>query len=155
KEAMRSPNGVLDGDTYTALRLQLRDDGKPNANAIGLRFLARHLVTLDFPHRTMYLKRTSVGPLPVPPSDTAVSFLKSLKEGGGLPGWSKNDDGQVLSGLFGDDYPASGTLDIQKAGDSSVYHYTLFRATKESPWELKKAWRTNKKGHTIETYPRP
>ena len=32
-------------------------------NTVGLRFLARHLVTLNFPKRMMYLKRTSVGPL--------------------------------------------------------------------------------------------
>jgi hypothetical protein len=31
-------------------------------NAIGLPFLARHLVTLNFPRKTMYLKRTEVGP---------------------------------------------------------------------------------------------
>jgi hypothetical protein len=31
---------------------------------IGLRFLARHLVTLNFPGRTMYLQRRSAGPLP-------------------------------------------------------------------------------------------
>jgi hypothetical protein len=30
---------------------------------LGLRFLARHLVTLDFPARKMYLKQISVGPL--------------------------------------------------------------------------------------------
>jgi hypothetical protein len=28
-------------------------------NAIGLPFLARHLVTFDFPNHTMYLKRRS------------------------------------------------------------------------------------------------
>ena len=33
-------------------------------HVIGLRFLARHLVTLDFPRGTMHLKRTSVDPLP-------------------------------------------------------------------------------------------
>jgi len=30
---------------------------------LGLQFLARHLITLNFPKRIMYLKRTSVGPL--------------------------------------------------------------------------------------------
>lgn len=30
---------------------------------LGLRFLARHLVTLDFPNRKMYLKQTSIEPL--------------------------------------------------------------------------------------------
>jgi hypothetical protein len=29
---------------------------------MGLRFLARHLVTFNFPKRTMYLKQTRTGP---------------------------------------------------------------------------------------------
>lgn len=49
---------VWSGNTYTALVL---DQGQPGS--LGLRFLARHLVTFDFPRRTMYLKQTSAGPL--------------------------------------------------------------------------------------------
>jgi Aspartyl protease len=51
---------VWDGDTYTNLLVEKGE----NANLLGLRFLARHLVTLDFPNRTMYLLRQSPGPLP-------------------------------------------------------------------------------------------
>jgi hypothetical protein len=53
------PEVRFGGETYTdvVLRAHAR-------NNIGLRFLARHLVTLDFPRGVMYLKRTSVGPLP-------------------------------------------------------------------------------------------
>jgi hypothetical protein len=59
-----SGNGHLsgctwDGEIYTNLNIQAGE----HANMIGLRFLARHLVTLDFPNRTLYLKQTSVGPL--------------------------------------------------------------------------------------------
>jgi hypothetical protein len=32
-------------------------------NFIGLRFLARHLVTFNFPKRMLYLKRVSIDPL--------------------------------------------------------------------------------------------
>jgi len=53
------PNGVFGGNAYS--NLQLNGDGKENL--IGLTFLARHLVTFNFPKRTMYLKRTSVGPV--------------------------------------------------------------------------------------------
>jgi len=49
-------------ETYTNLLIHKSSDGADN-NAIGLQFLARNLVTLDFPKRTMYLKQTSVGPL--------------------------------------------------------------------------------------------
>ena len=44
------PEVVWDGATYT--KLTVGEGG----NLIGLRFLARHLVTLNFPKRTMYLK---------------------------------------------------------------------------------------------------
>lgn len=56
---VRVPECVWNGETYTNLIIEVAD----HANLIGLRFLARHLVTLDFPHRTMYLKQISVGPL--------------------------------------------------------------------------------------------
>ncbi len=42
---------------------------------LGLRFLARHLVTLDFPNETMYLRRQSAGPLP----GDKVSILKTTR----------------------------------------------------------------------------
>jgi hypothetical protein len=53
------PECVWDGETYTNLTIAAVD----HLNSIGLSFLARHLVTLDFPKRTMYLKQTSIGPL--------------------------------------------------------------------------------------------
>ena len=63
---VRSPNGVLGGNTYSNVDLHgldakvlLSGDSHTRLNGIGLRFLARHLVTLDFPNRTIYLKRTS------------------------------------------------------------------------------------------------
>jgi hypothetical protein len=54
----------FDGNTYTNLVYA----GNPNLlwpaeNWIGLRFLARHLVTFNFPKRTLYLRQRSVGPL--------------------------------------------------------------------------------------------
>jgi hypothetical protein len=53
------PNGLLGGESYT--NLYLRGDG--GNNLIGLSFLARNLVTLNFPKRTMYLRQKSVGSL--------------------------------------------------------------------------------------------
>lgn len=49
---------VWGGETYTNLLLG------NGGNVLGLRFLARHLVTLDFLNRTMYLRQQSIGPLP-------------------------------------------------------------------------------------------
>ncbi len=57
--AVRLRKCVWDGETYTKLKVQTGE----NANRLGLRFLARHLVTFDFPRQTMYLKRTRIGPL--------------------------------------------------------------------------------------------
>lgn len=51
------PKCEWNGEAYTNLII-LKGEG-----LIGLRFLARHLVTLDFPNRTMYLKQRHVGPL--------------------------------------------------------------------------------------------
>ncbi len=51
---------VFGGETYSDLALREHASG---TNGVGLRFLARHLVTLNSPKRTMYLQRKSVGPL--------------------------------------------------------------------------------------------
>jgi hypothetical protein len=51
------PECVWNGDTYTELVIQKGE------TFIGLRFLARHLVTFNFPKKIMYLKRTRSGPL--------------------------------------------------------------------------------------------
>lgn len=52
------PKCVWDGATYTDLRI-----GKGPQNLIGMRFLARHLVTFNFPKGVMYLKRVTSAPL--------------------------------------------------------------------------------------------
>jgi hypothetical protein len=57
--AVGLPQSVWDGETYTNLFVDIGRD----ANQLGLRFLARHLVTFDFPNQTMYLNQTSAGPL--------------------------------------------------------------------------------------------
>ena len=63
---VRLPECVWDGDIYTNLTVGRGE----NANLLGLRFLARHLVTIDFPNRTLYLLRRSAGPLPAAPADS-------------------------------------------------------------------------------------
>lgn len=61
KRGVGLPGCVWDGNTYTNINV-----GKAPSDCsswIGLRFLARHLVTLDFPKQTMFLKQTRTGPL--------------------------------------------------------------------------------------------
>ncbi len=45
------PQGAFGGETYTKLIID-----SANHNFLGLRFLARHVVTLNFPKHTMYLR---------------------------------------------------------------------------------------------------
>lgn len=52
------PRCVWDDTTYTNLVLE---PGRPNL--LGLRFLARHTVTFNFPKRVIYLKVTTANPL--------------------------------------------------------------------------------------------
>ncbi len=51
-----SPYGTFGGEKYRDVSLNV--EHVDDADGIGLNFLARHLVTLDFPTHTLYLKRT-------------------------------------------------------------------------------------------------
>ena len=124
---------VWNGETFTNLLIGA------GGNVIGLRFLARHLVTFDFPKRTMYLHQTSVGPLVDENMEAAAEFFKTLKEKGQLPGWSKNDKGTI----YLEPYPDFEAFDGRKNGDSSTHHYDVDRTSKDSPWKLQKAWQTD------------
>jgi hypothetical protein len=57
----RFHSGVWDGEKYSDIEVAPVD----HSNVLGLRFLARHLVALDFPNQKMYLKQTSVAPLKI------------------------------------------------------------------------------------------
>jgi hypothetical protein len=57
--AAHFPNGMFGGQMYTNLYVY----GGGGGNSIGLSFLARHLVTLNFPRRVMYLQCRNIGPL--------------------------------------------------------------------------------------------
>lgn len=132
------PKCVWGGNSYTDL--SVADGG----NALGLGFLARHLVTFDFPQRTMYLKRISSGPL----YDTGTQTLLSQLEQGQLPGLSKGDHGNLELQVA----PRSLALDVRRAGDSCLYHYKFTRASVDDLWTLRNAWRTDQNGRITEEY---
>lgn len=76
EEQARSPSGLFGGEKYLFVSLRVED---VESDGIGLRFLARHLVTLDFPKNSMYLLRQSPGPLPDPNLQTTrVKALEPL-----------------------------------------------------------------------------
>jgi hypothetical protein len=160
------PQCVWNSATYTDLCVgngaNATEDGR-GENSLGLRFLARHLVTFDFPHRTMYLKRTSSGPLVTheviaaakAAGNSVYPLAKKLMKKGQLPGCPKEDRGTLKKVFHFRFDPDTATLDAVKKGDSSTYHYEFTRASKDSPWKLQKAWRTDQDEHMVENYPVP
>ena len=153
------PECVWDGGTYTNLIVAAVDHTK----ALGLSFLARHLVTFDFPNRTMYLKQTSSGPLVgdilMEISDSEkrapAEYLANLKKKNLLPGLSRDDQGAVYFESYFNPGSKSANFDFRKNDDLSVYHYTVARASAAGPWKLEKAWQTGTNGLLVREYPIP
>ncbi len=148
-ESTLLPECTWDGGSYSNVFVQASKD----ANRLGLAFLARHLVTLNFPKHIMYLKQTSSGPLGDEGTYAAMLFLMDLKQNGQVHAWSKNDRGTII--LEAHDYPGTFDFRVWKPGDSSIHHYEVVRASVEGPWKLRKAWRTDQNGKTLEEYPVP
>jgi hypothetical protein len=165
----RAPDGVLGGQSYPNLHLRGVDpkllstgDAHIQFNGLGLPFLARHLVTLDFPEQTLYLKRTSVDALDHNDTnsyaksdiESAAKVLKNLEQNGRLPGWEKTDNMAASKATFIFD---SGfvTFNIQKNTDPSIYHYKFTQARYDGPWLLTKAWCTDPAGNVFQEYPVP
>jgi len=65
---------VWDGQTYTHLLVRRKD----GLNLLGLKFLARHLVTLDFPNQTLYLEQKSIDPIKKAERNVAAAQRNSL-----------------------------------------------------------------------------
>jgi hypothetical protein len=166
----RSPNGTLGGEVYHDLNLggleKTNIDVHTRFNTIGINVLSENLVTLDFPERTLYLKRTSDWPLVDKKTEaaensvdqSAADFSDSLRKKGQLPGWAKNDvaeDNAVAHWTHHTNGVDVVTFDQQKKGDSSVYHYTFTRPAQSSPWKLEKVWLTDQSGKTIKKFPVP
>jgi hypothetical protein len=170
KGQVHLPKAILDGSLYTDVNLQglkpklySSGDAHLKFNGIGLSFLSRNLVTLDFPHKTLYLKTVSAGPFvdramrkrANAEALSAVQFLKDLARQGRLPGWSKNDQpAQTDNAIqFHFSYPHIVTVDdFRKMGDPSLYHYRATRESATGPWKLVRAWRTDARGNMITKY---
>jgi Aspartyl protease len=165
----RAPDGVLGGDLYSGLHLRCVDpkllstgDTHIQFNGLGLHFLARHLVTLDFPEQTLYLKRTSIDALDQKDINastkldiaSAAKVLKGLEQDGRLPGWSKIDNMTASKGTFVLE-SRSITFNIQKSADPTTFHYKFTQSNHDGSWQLTRAWRTNPAGHIIQEYPVP
>jgi len=139
------PQCVWDGQTYTDIYVGTE------GNILGLGFLARHLVTFDFPRRTMYLKQVTDRPLLEAGFKSALDFLIDWKKAGRDPGWAKEEKGKIGP----ESHPDSETYGFvaRKDGDDRIYHYIVTRASKGTPWKLQKAWRTDRDGKVVEEFP--
>jgi hypothetical protein len=138
----RVPDAVLGGEIYSDVQLEketlLLGDPPRQFNGIGLYLLSRHVVTFDFPNHTMYLKRTSSGPVVDKDShvaaEEAVTFLHGLQKKGQLPGWSRKDEFASKSAVVQlPDLNSANLNHILKKGDSSIYHFELTRAAQNRP----------------------
>ena len=89
----------------------------------------------------------------------ADEFLFNLKKRGDLPGWLKDEHGDVNFFNLGENastnYPISRSFIATKQHDVSEYHYVVTKASKDSDWKLQRAWRTDGNEHVIEEYPVP
>src|SRR5215510_1416596 len=72
-------------------------------------------------------------------------YLFRLHQKGQLPGDAKSEHGKITCYLSPTDlqqiiYPFSRTYQVVKNGDSSTNNYTIIRHSKNSPWQLQRAW---------------
>jgi hypothetical protein len=85
-------------------------------------------------------------------------YLLQLHQMGRLPGDSKDDHGKITCYLSPSDlqevtYPLSRTFRVVKTGGTSTNNYTVVRLTKDSSWQLARAWQTDSAGRIIEEWP--
>jgi hypothetical protein len=139
------PTVAWAGRTYTDVDVNQSPDHW--VNTLGLRLLSRHLVTLDFPNHTLYLKQTRADHIPV--HSKPLELLITLLHKGRLPGFPKGTDWTCHCTAY---QPDSRTYEFEAHGNPSVFHYTVSRTSQTAPWSLQKAWRTDKGNHTIEEF---
>lgn len=136
------PGCHWDGRTYRNLDVDIARDG----NLIGLRFLARHLVTFDFPGRVMYLKQTDEGPLGISSDLAAASnYFRKLFQAGKLPGISKQN--KITFELESDSVP--GVFDFKIGKGSLTNYYRCARGGSRVGWHIEQAWQTDQSNRVV------
>lgn len=161
--AVHAPDGSFGGQKYPGVILDMKD---VESDGIGIDFLARHLVTLDFPKHTLYLKRTSDSLLldknrmtkATIMAKSAIKYLAHLKHKNQLPGAPENAHGKTTHFDIHHTSPPyldSITIDTKFNNHPSLYHYSCVRTSQNGSWKLQKAWRTDSHGKTIEEYSIP
>ena len=143
---------VWAGNNYTNLVLSSAPQSVAGGgNVLGLRFLSRHLVTLDFPNRTLYLLPQSVGPL----ASRGDELMKALFP---VDGKLHADIDRRLTELLKTEHLPlgvrwfGGTLTLQMRGDSISYEFSFGRKMRNGSWKLKKARSLDEKGRILEEF---
>jgi hypothetical protein len=121
KRVVGFSSGRFGGNTYSNLVVEEWPGIWPGGNLIGLPFLARNLVTFNFPRRMMYLKQQNVqspewGSFLIL---EAANYLRILKKNEQLPGWNTNETGHAESPSLPEiftNYPVALTFDLHKDG---------------------------------------
>ena len=92
----------------------------------------------------------------------AATFFDDLRKQGRLPGVQSNSHGEGSSDSLEDTdswiaqkikYPFSITINLVLTDDSLTNHYTLTCPSKDSSWQLQRAWRTDLEGHVVKEWP--
>ena len=90
------------------------------------------------------------------PGGTAEAFLSGLQNRKQLPGFPKAEHGTLTGTISARDlnpaYPVTRSFTATKQGDTSIYHYSVYRGTQKSDWKLQRAWRTSSDGRVTEEY---
>ena len=127
------------------------------ANLIGMRFLARHLVTLDFPNRRVFLKQTRSDIINEPeaesPRKSALGFLMKLREAGTLPGWTDTNTGAICFQSTAEENSVG--FKFWKQNAPVVCEYQVARAFKTNDWKLIQSTRADAGGKIIEELQTP
>lgn len=150
---VRSHKGILGGETYSDVRLRKHPqkdvpDDDVERNGIGLSFMARHLVTFDFPHQMLYLKPTTTGRLLGEEMEKFVQMFKKDVERARLPGMPNVSDYDYTV----ETTKNSATINVHPQYNQCTYHYEFAHPAGKKAWRLKKAWRTDAENH-VKEYP--
>jgi hypothetical protein len=93
------------------------------------------------------------------PGGTAEAFMLRLQKQHELPGFSKGEHGTVSYALSSRDlsvtFPVTRSFTASKHGETSIYHYTVYRASEETDWKLQRAWRIRPDGAVLTEFPVP
>ena len=125
----------------------------------------RHLILLGMAALLCDCSRSNSHLLPVAKDSSAAieaaqagNFLLAMHQQGKLPGVSKDMHGRITSDMVPrsevqsnqDVYPISKTFHVTIRGESFTNNYTVVKLTKNSSWQLQRAWRIDPDGRITE-----